>query len=185
MLKISIVTLLLLIFAGCSSIKENMVKQFDCEPHQFQYDSVYTDSDGYEYFISDSFADRAVEDYSIEQLKENYMRFLNLEKTPTQNIHDTTVTDTIYEFFNKNNTIAFYRAQHKDLLKEFDITSSKFRLYGCISAGQSKDSLSTQFGITKPLKDTIKIGNEEQSSVFTFYFEDGEIARVVSTPYFD
>lgn len=185
MKKAIIISLIITSFVGCNSIRNMTVKQFECTPQTFQYDSSYKENNSRQYFIHDEFAYQSAEKYTVESLKENYLGFLKLEKTPTRNIHDTTIVDTIYEFQNKQDTIAFYRAKHKDLLKKFDVTSSKFPLYGCVATGQSKDSLKRQFGIKTHIGDTILIGDEEKSSVFTFFFEKNKIKRIVNTPYFD
>ncbi|MFO8235056.1 MAG: hypothetical protein R6U04_06615 [Bacteroidales bacterium] len=180
-----VISLIIIFSAGCNSIRNLSVEQFECSNESFRYDSSLTDNEGVKYYIQEEFVYNATEKYTVESLIEQYDRFLELEKTPTRNIHDTTIVDTIYEFKNKNNIISFYRARHKDLLKEFDVSSSVFPLHGCVSVELPKDSLANKFGIKEPLSDTIRIGDEERSTVFTFYFSKGKIDRIISMPYFD
>jgi hypothetical protein len=49
----------------------------------------------------------------------------------------------------------------------------------------SKEAVKEQFNIKSPLNDTIRIGNEEKTAVFTFYFKKNKLNQIVSTPYID
>lgn len=177
--------ILLLIITSCSTLQKKTAEKFECNQTNFSTDSSFTDSKGITYYICDKFANKAIENYTIETVRETYSGFLKQVTTLTENIHDTTRTDTIYKFYNDNTIISFYRAKHKDFLRKFEVSEPVFNLYGCVSAGMSKEVLKKQFSIKDSLSDTIRIGNEEQTAIYTFYFRNGKVNRIVSTPYID
>jgi hypothetical protein len=181
-----LIKLLLLIFlASCSLLQKKTTEKFECNQINFRADSSFTDSKGITYFVCDKFANNAIDSYTIETVREKYSGFLKQEITPTRNVHDTTRMDTIYKFYDDKTTISFYRAKHKDFLRKFEVSDLLFNLYGCVSVGMSKEALKNQFNIKKPLSDTIRIGNDEQTAIFTLYFKNNKINRIVSTPYID
>lgn len=174
-----------LFIVGCGSSQKMSVPDFDCQTKNFHYDSSYTLNQRTKYYIVEDFANQATKNYTIEAIQKKYSGFLNQQKKPTTNIHDTSVVDTIYKFYKEKDTIEIYRAKHKDLLKKLDVTSPAFTLYGCVAAGMKKDSLLNQFDIKHSVNEAIKIGNEEKSVVFTFHFKNNQVERIVSTPYLD
>jgi len=177
--------IIFLFIVGCGSVKKMSVPDFDCKTKSFQYDSSFTINGGIKYYIAEDFANQATKDYTIEAIQKKYTDFFKQYTEPTTNIHDTSVVDTIYKFHDENDTIEFYRAKHKDLLKKFNVTSPAFSLYGCISTGMKKDSLLNRFNIKHSAGDVIKVGNEDKSAVFTIQFKNNQVQRIVSTPYLD
>jgi len=177
--------IIFLFIVGCSSTKKMSVPNFDCKPKSFNYDSSFTINGDINYYIAEDFASQATRNYTIEAIQKEYTDMLKQSKEPTTNIHDTSVVDTIYKFHGKKDTIEFYRAKHKDLLKKFSVASPAFTLYGCMSTGMKKDSLMNRFNIKHSAGNVIKIGNEEKSAVFTFQFKNNQVERIVSTPYLD
>jgi len=178
--------LLLLIFlASCSTLQKKTAEKFECNQINFRVGSYFTDNKGITYYVCDEFANNAIENYTIETVREKYSGFLKQEVTPTRNVHDTSRMDTIYKFYNDKTIISFYCAKHKDFLRKFKVSEPLFNLYGCVSAGMSKEALKKQFSIKDSLSDTIRIGNEEQTAIFTLYFKNNKINRIVSTPYID
>jgi hypothetical protein len=181
-----LIKIILLIFiTSCSTLQKKTAEEFECKPINFNTDNSFTSEKGITYYVCNEFANKAINNYTIETVKNKYAGFLKQETTPTRNIHDTTRVDTIYKFFDNNTTISFYRAKHKDFLREFEVSDALFNLYGCVSVGMSKEAVKEQFNIKSPLNDTIRIGNEEKTAVFTFYFKKNKLNQIVSTPYID
>ena len=178
--------LLLLIFlASCSILQKKTAEKFECNQISFRADSYFTDNKGITYYVCDEFANHATESYTIKTVRKKYSGFLEQEASPTRNVHDTSRMDTIHKFYNDKTTISFYRAKHKDFLRKFEVSDPLFNLYGCVAVGMSKKALKNQFNIKKPLADTIRIGNDEQTAIFTLYFKNNKINRIISTPYID
>jgi len=177
--------IIFLFIVGCSSTKKMSVPNFDCNPKSFNYDSSFTTNNGINYYIVEDFANRATKNYTIEAIQKEYTDILKQSKEPTTNIHDTSVVDTIYKFHGKKDTIEFYRAKHKDLIKKFSAASPAFTLYGCISTEMKKDSLLNQFDIKDSVGDVIKITNKDKSAVLIFQLKNNRVERIVFTPYLD
>jgi len=174
-----------LFVVGCGTTQKISTPSFDCKTKSFQYDSSFSTNNGMNYYIVEDFANQATKNYTIEAIQKKYTEVLKQSKEPTTNIHDTSVVDTIYKFHGEKDTIEFYRAKHKDLLKTFSVSSPAFNLYGCISTEMKKDSLLNRFDIKHSAGDVIKIGNEDKSVVFTFQIKNNQVKRIVSNPYLD
>jgi len=184
-MKVLVKFIILLFVVGCGSTQKMSVPSFDCKSKSFHYDSSFTLNGGVNYYIAEDFANKATRNYTIEAIQKKYTDVLKQSTEPTTNIHDTSIIDTIYKFHGKKDTIEFYRAKHKDLLKKFSVASQEFTLYGCISTGMEKDSLLNRFNIKHSAGDVIKLGNEDKSAVFTFQIKKNQVERIVSTPYLD
>jgi len=172
----------ILFISGCSIFQQP--GKFECTYQQFQ-SIADPDSKGTPYYVSEAFSNHALDNYTIAQIKKHYSRSLDLKKTPIENIHDPSIIDTIYKFSNATNTIAFYRARHRDFIRTFEVTEPYFNLYGCVSIGIEKKAFAKQFNLSTPISDTIQIGNKEKTAVLTFYFEDNKLSKIESTPYMD
>ena len=176
-------------FTPAELIGEDSINVYEdkspCLKKNFKSKFYSRNSYGVPYYVSDDFAANAFDDYTIESVKQKYSNRLKLSLSPFVNKHNTTVVDTIYEFTDGSNLIAFYRARHQDIVIGFDVLDSLFKLDGCISVRMPKDSLAKQFGIVEPLGDTINIIDKEGYTCLTFYFENNRIIRISSYPGID
>lgn len=182
----AIITILILsVLVGCNLSMRNPDSKNTCPKKYYKAILSFPDSANVAYYQSDAFAYNAVKEYSIESVSKKYSNLLKLIVTPTENVHEKNVMDTIYNFSNDSNYIEFYRAGHADFIQRFDVSDSVFMLEGCVYVGLPKDSLKSRFGIKDDIGDTITIGNMEHSISYTFYFKNKKIKRIGSYQYID
>jgi hypothetical protein len=147
------------------------------------YETLLTDTSAVPYYQSDDYFafNSELNTRSVDSL----YPFLTTSKKLIINDHDSTVIDTIYSYSYKENEIQIYKSAYGDFLSLYDITDTIFVLSGNIKTGITKDYFFKKFNIRSITKDTIDIGNLEQTFVVRFYFKEDKLNRIRIEPYLD
>ena len=106
------------------------------------------------------------------------------EKTAVKNLHDDSITDTLITYSQNNSKIEVYKAQHFEAVKAAHIETPDFRLNEYLHVGAKKLVLENDLG--QGLSEaSIKVGNEEGTTVFTFTLKDARIQSITFEGYVD
>lgn len=184
-LKTLLIVVLLQGMISCNIIRFNESTR-SVNEDELSYDSkfVQIDSNNVAIYESEKFVNYAMEDYSIESIRQEY-KFLKCTQFPEINMHNPDIIDTIYIFSNNKNIIRIYRALHNDFIFMLDVTNSKFKLTGDIKPGMSKDAFSQKFQITESIDEKVQLINSEGTEEYLFYFKRNSLKRMTAKIYFD
>ncbi len=106
------------------------------------------------------------------------------EKAAVQNLHDHSIMDTLITYSQNNCKIEVYKAQHFEAVKTAHIETPDFRLNEYLHVGAKKLVLENDLG--QGLSEaSIKVGNEEGTTVFTFTLKDARIQSITFEGYVD
>jgi hypothetical protein len=176
----------LIVLMGCSSTKNSSAAlASNSIGATFSIKYLYTDSNSMAHFESEKYVSNALNSYTISKINKQNFTFLKCTKEAIVNRHDSTVTDTVYNFLNSTNKIQIYRSNTSDIIFTFDVTSSKLSLSENVKPGMSKQNFVKKFRIDKPLPNTVQIANAEGTMRLRFYFINDKLVRIISYLYLD
>ena len=142
----------------------------------------------------------AVESYTInENIVEELLGFpaigddirkveltaFTLEKVMRNNIHDSKIVDTIYQYKKGSNNFEFYKASDKYILQKFIIAGNELSLKNNIKIGLSKLEIGKLLNVENNKSDTIKVGDLEQNSIVNFIFKNEKLHEILYCGYID
>ena len=108
----------------------------------------------------------------------------DLKVEPRKNKYDEKIIDTIKTLTFGKTKIYSYRAPNWESIYAAKIENAEFIFFDSIKIGIQKSILEYQFKIELE-NDLIKIGNLEQTSVFTFTFENDKLKTIGYQGYVD
>jgi len=118
----------------------------------------------------------------LKNLALNQKFTLNVK--PVFNKYDEKIVDTIKTFSFNNNKIEIYKSLYSELITVSEIRDRSFKFSDSISVGIEK--MRFQKLVDEPLNsDVIKVGNLEQTSVFTFLFRKDKLNVIFYQGYVD
>lgn len=101
-----------------------------------------------------------------------------------ENDHDETQIDTIKTLTFGKSKIIVYSTSGFYAVWTADIKNSELPIWNYVKVGMKKYQLEKTLA-TRLKSDTIKLGNLEQTSLFEFYFSDGELYQIKFEGYVD
>lgn len=103
---------------------------------------------------------------------------------PYQNHHDKTVIDTIKTLTYDKTELEFYKAANWEHIIGGIIKNPEIEFFDSIKIGIKKETLENILK-TQIATDLVTLGNLEQTSLFTFQFENGILKSIKFQGYFD
>lgn len=181
-MKIERLLFLFVMVIGC---KNNVIQTNVANKDTTSYESRYLEIDGTVpyYQCDDYYAFKR--DITPEYIDSVYAGFFKSSKEPVKNKQNEEITDTIISLFHDDNVIKIYHSGKDNFLALYDVTDPLFRLEGNIGTGITKETLQRKFRIKQEVKDTIDIGNMEQTFVIRFFFNHNKLKRIRTEPYLD
>lgn len=107
-----------------------------------------------------------------------------LKIEPKTNPHDITITDTIKTLTFDKSKIYSYQATNWESIYNVEIGNSEFYFLDFLKVGIQKEALENKLKMELETN-IIRIGNLEQTSVFTFQFENDILKKIFYTGYVD
>tara|TARA_R110000737_G_C14395021_1_gene453065 strand:- start:100 stop:645 length:546 start_codon:yes stop_codon:yes gene_type:complete len=108
----------------------------------------------------------------------------DLRKEPFTNHHDKSIIDTINTFTYKKSIINIYKAQNFEAIMNAKIQNSDIEIMDYLRIGTKKNLIEKTLETRIP-NDNLKVGNLEQTVVFTLKFQSGELIAVEFDGYVD
>jgi hypothetical protein len=139
-----------------------------------------------EVFIPEQF----IENDSLISLLESDLNKLalnpkfKLKTEPKTNQYDETITDTIKTLVFDKSKIYTYQSTNWESIYRAEIENPEFEFLDSIKIGMQKETLNKKIK-AEIETDLIRIGNLEQTSVFTFQFENEKLKRIIYDGYVD
>lgn len=131
-------------------------------------------------FISDAFGFP----HQLAHFKKRYGHFLEVSKSPFQNVHDKAVTDTIYTLSVGRTKIEIYKARHREILYNAFVDTDKISFLYNIKVGISKIEVEKKF---KPVikSDVLVVSDSEELSSYTFVFVKDKLVSIFFDGYIE
>jgi len=172
-------------FASCSSIRTYKANRYVSE-NSLKYNSTFLaiDSNNVANYECNEYVKNALNNYSIELMYKDF-RFLKNTHETVSNIHNPQITDTVYSFSNKKNSIRFYKTKSKEIIFVFDVTSPKLDIKDNIKIGMSKEAFIQKFRITKPFDTKIQLVNSMRNNKILFQFKRNILVQITADLYID
>jgi len=147
-----------------SQVQTNSITQRDTSKKEIIYD--------YEFIM------RVVEkDLSLQNLKEIYQP-QEIYEILVQNKHNINKKDTLMIFVSGTDSIEFYKGWGNALPQKMIITSSKVIIDKNLKVGVDKNIFRQKFK-KHVLPDTLVISDIEGGNVFTFFFEENKLIKIL------
>jgi len=119
----------------------------------------------------------------LKSLTKNYSDF-TVKTELSENDHDETQIDTIKTLTFDKSKIVVYSTSGFYAVWNADIKNTELPIWNYVKVGMKKYQLEKTLA-TRLKSDTIKLGNLEQTSIFEFHFNKGELERVKFEGYVD
>ncbi|WP_338765341.1 hypothetical protein WAF17_01435 [Bernardetia sp. ABR2-2B] len=104
-----------------------------------------------------------------------------IERTPIENVHNTSKTDTVIEVTTEKTHLRFYRADEKDLLLEAKVSFEPLSIGEGLSMGMNKRDFMRCFSETEEgMKQNVVVVvmDEEETNYYFFTFEQNVLVAV-------
>ena len=172
-------------FISCnSSLKEKKAETKITEPIVEEKSEKITEErkkENYQFVQNDSMVH--LWQSELKSLTKNFEDF-KIKTSLKQNNHNENKTDTIKTLTYGKSVIEVYTTDGFYAVRSAEIMNSELPIWSYVKVGMKKYQLEKT--LAHRLKsDTIKLGNLEQTSVFEFYFNDGELDQVKFQGYVD
>ncbi|MFI5204004.1 MAG: hypothetical protein ACHQF2_05860 [Flavobacteriales bacterium] len=120
---------------------------------------------------------------TVEDLMSQYEQ-LKVTATPTTNIHEKSITDTILKLSMGKTEFVIYRAKHRDLFQSAYIVTDDVVLKNNVRVGITKEDFGKKMGLNIT-DDKIQIGDTENNSYWVFTFKRDKLAIIEFDGYID
>ncbi len=104
-----------------------------------------------------------------------------IERTPIENVHNTSKTDTVIEVMTEKTHLRFYRADQKDLLLEAKVSFEPLSIGKGLSIGMNKGDFMRCFSETEEgMKQdvVVVVMDENETNYYFFTFEQNVLVAV-------
>jgi hypothetical protein len=104
-----------------------------------------------------------------------------IERTPIENIHNNSKTDTVIEVSTEKTHLRFYRANEKDLLLEAKVSFEPLSIGKGLSMGMNKGDFMRCFSETEDGMEqnvVVVVMDEEENNYYFFTFEQNILVTV-------
>ncbi|WP_338813371.1 hypothetical protein V9L05_18535 [Bernardetia sp. Wsw4-3y2] len=104
-----------------------------------------------------------------------------IERTPIENVHNTSKTDTVIEVKTEKTHLRFYRADQKDLLLEAKVSFEPLSIGKGLSMGMNKGDFMRCFSETEEgMKQdvVVVVMDEDETNYYFFTFEQNVLVAV-------
>ncbi|AFM06035.1 hypothetical protein Fleli_3723 [Bernardetia litoralis DSM 6794] len=104
-----------------------------------------------------------------------------IERTPIENVHNTSKTDTVIEVMTEKTHLRFYRADEKDLLLEAKVSFEPLSIGKGLSMGMNKNDFMRCFSETEEGMQqnvVVVVMDEEETNYYFFTFEQNILVAV-------
>ena len=125
--------------------------------------------------------------FAFESELENYAlksSLFKIELNPYQNQHDKSVIDTMKTLTFDKTKFEFYKAKNWESIIGGIIKNPEIKFVDSLNIGINKRTLENILK-TKIESDKVTLGNLEQTSLFSFQFENGILESIKFEGYFD
>ena len=153
-------------------------------PESINRENVTVESDSYS--INENIVEELLGFPAIgDDIRKVNLATFTLEKVTQNNIHDTKIVDTIYQYKKGSTNFEFYKASDKYILQKFVIAGHELSLKKNIKLGLSKLEIGKLLNVENNRSDTLKVGDLEQNSIVNFIFKNEKLNEIIYCGYID